>query len=486
MAPGTWILSTYADLYQIGYDPAVNPQNSLFQDDGFGYPFDQYYKYFGGTSMATPIVSGAAALVREYYMDAESHTPSAALLKATLINSAVDLLDENNDGANDNDFPIPNSHEGWGRIDVDEATDGDHEFFDGTSVAAGATISYEVVAAGGSPLKITVVWTDSPSTPAAGVNLVNNLDVTVTAPNGTTKYLGNDFAGGWSTTGGAADNRNNVENVYIQSATAGTWTIEVTGLSVPQGPQPFAIVVEGGTLTDVTPPTWPDGAILSQTGATGSTVTVDWSANPATAEGGVAGYDIYVGGVFDQAVLGTSTDATVTGLDDSTMYAIKVEARDSDANATTDGPSVSATTLDTTAPSWPDTTISSREVFETSFELNWVAATDINGIAIYRVFDGVDELTSTTGTSVTFTTATAETTYNLTVSAEDPSGNSTVGPAIVVTTAPDFADTNGSIFEDDIAWLAARGITLGCGENIFLSRKPADPRPDGHPADSRS
>jgi len=112
-----------------------------------------------------------------------------------------------------------------------------------------------VVSAGGSPLKITLVWSDFPSTESASVNLVNDLDLEVVAPNGTTTYLGNVFSGGWSATGGAADRRNNVENVYVQSATAGTYTIRVKGFNVPNGPQPYALVVDGGTLSAPPPPT---------------------------------------------------------------------------------------------------------------------------------------------------------------------------------------------------------------------------------------
>ena len=44
------------------------------------------YAYMGGTSMAAPLVAGCAALVRQYYVDERRSQPSAALLKATLIN----------------------------------------------------------------------------------------------------------------------------------------------------------------------------------------------------------------------------------------------------------------------------------------------------------------------------------------------------------------------------------------------------------------
>lgn len=42
----------------------------------------------------------------------------SALIKATLINSGVDILHENNDAFNDNDYPIPNNHEGWGPVNL--------------------------------------------------------------------------------------------------------------------------------------------------------------------------------------------------------------------------------------------------------------------------------------------------------------------------------------------------------------------------------
>jgi len=255
VAPGTWILSGYSDLYQFGYDGAPNPQNGAFQYDGWGTPYNDDYKYMGGTSMSNPITAGAAAVVRDYYDKAHGHQATAALTKATLINSAVDLLDENNDGVNDNAFPIPNNHEGWGLVNVAAATDGSAQFVDeGAGLTTGGTASHTYTVAGGSPLRVSVVWTDYPSTASAPVNLVNDLDVTVTGPGGVS-YRGNVFSGGWSTTGGSADRLNNVENVYIQSAAAGDWIVTVTGFNVPFGPQPYALVVDGvGAGTGNNPP----------------------------------------------------------------------------------------------------------------------------------------------------------------------------------------------------------------------------------------
>ena len=254
VAPGTFILSGYSDMYQQGYDAQPNPQNNAWQYDGWGYPYNQYYKYMGGTSMSNPLTAGAAAVVRDFYQKAYNHDASAALVKATLINSAVDMLDENNDGVNDNAYPIPNNHEGWGRVDVAAATDGTAQFVDSTdSLNTGGSVSYAyTVGSSGSPFKVTLVWTDYPGSTSAAKALVNDLDLVVTSPSGQI-YQGNVFANGWSTTGGAADRINNVENVYVQNAEAGTWTVQVKGYNVPSGPQTFALVVDGAFGTAPTP-----------------------------------------------------------------------------------------------------------------------------------------------------------------------------------------------------------------------------------------
>jgi len=246
VAPGTWVLSGYSDLYQERYDPSTNPQNNAWQYDGWGEPYSEYYKYMGGTSMASPLVAGGAAVVRDFYQKDYGHSASAALVKATLINSADDLLDENNDGVNDNAFPIPNVHEGWGRVNLANATDGSHQFVDETNgLQTGEEFTYQfIVDSAITPFKVTLVWSDYPSIEAAYKHLVNNLNLEVTSPTGDS-YLGNRFQGGWSITGGLPDKQNNAENVYVESPAPGSWTVKVQGYNVPNGPQPFALVLDG-------------------------------------------------------------------------------------------------------------------------------------------------------------------------------------------------------------------------------------------------
>ncbi|MGB7055883.1 MAG: S8 family serine peptidase [bacterium] len=227
----------------------ITPGQTVTSVSGFG---DTGYSIMDGTSMASPSAAGAAVLVRQYFVDgwypsgaaspADSLLPSAALLKAVLINSA----DRNMSG-----FTVPDNNVGWGRVDLDSVL-----YFTGDTrdlavvdnavgVSTGQYIEYTYnVASNAVPLRATLVWSDYPGAGGAGIKLVDNLDLTMTDP-GSTQYKGNVYAGGQSTTGGSYDTLNVEECVRIDAPQSGNWTIRVTGVNVPYGPQPFALVVTG-------------------------------------------------------------------------------------------------------------------------------------------------------------------------------------------------------------------------------------------------
>ncbi|MEM7352559.1 MAG: S8 family serine peptidase, partial [Acidobacteriota bacterium] len=207
-----------------------------------------------GTSMAAPGVAGSAALIRQYFTDgwyptgaanaSDAFTPSGALLKAMLINSGTDMSGV---------AAIPSNCQGWGRVTLDDALhfSGDNRGLfvedDSTGFAqgsSGATRTFNFnIASSSEPFKVSLTWTDFPSTPAASVNIINDLDLEVSGPGGT--FLGNVFSGGQSTTGGSADRVNTVEQVLIASPTPGAYTVTVRSFTVPNGPQPFALVATG-------------------------------------------------------------------------------------------------------------------------------------------------------------------------------------------------------------------------------------------------
>ncbi len=228
VAPGTNIVST---------------RSSRTDDAGWGV-YNEAYVYMGGTSMASPLTAGAVALVRQRYLAQGVH-PSAALIKATLAHTAVDIAGYGNPSRGAGQ-PIPNVHEGWGRVDAGAATASDlFRYWDGQVISeTGAVWSQAATFDGSRPLEVTLVWSDPPALPSAAKALVNDLDLFVVAPDGQF-YRGNFLLDGSSQPGGYPDAVNNVERVYVAEPMAGTWRVEVRGTNIPQGPQPFALVLSG-------------------------------------------------------------------------------------------------------------------------------------------------------------------------------------------------------------------------------------------------
>jgi serine protease AprX len=475
VAPGTWILSTYSDLYQAGYDGSPNPMTGFFQDDGWGYPYDAFYKYSSGTSMSAPLVAGAAAVIRQYFDVEEDHNPSAALVKAMLINSAVDMADENNDGVDDNDVPIPNIHEGWGRVDLAEAVDGDRLWFDSAAAETGLHTTYLVTAPGGAPLKMTLVWSDYPASPGANATLVNDLDLVVTAPNGTV-YRGNRFSGGWSVTGGSADRVNNVENAYLQTAAAGTWTVQVRGHDVAFGPQPFALVVDGATGTVNAAPDVVMVDPVQDSRVSGDTLL----RAAATDDTGVVSVRFSVG----STVLGTDTN----GADGWTMPWNISSLPDGPVTVTAraaDGAGLTAIESVVVEVDRPDPTVSLTAPSDgaTVSGSVTIAATASNAARVEFFVDGesigLDSSSAGGWTTVWNTAGFAEDAHVVSAVASGPTGpDATAEITLVVDNlrpGGSFTDDDSSVHQADIEAIAAAGITRGCNPPSFDRYCPDDP-----------
>jgi hypothetical protein len=191
---------------------------------------DAHHSYSSGTSHAAPQVAGAAALFTQFWKNTNSgQFPSPALVKAAIINTGQEM------NGSLTTAPIPNGNEGWGRLNMKFMlnTGVPMKYVNQTIEFSDSGNSHTLtgrVADPTKPVRVTLVWTDPPgvSDPA----LVNNLDLTVTI--GANTYLGNVFSNGVSVTGGTANNRDNVENVFLPAGIpAGTpFTIQITATAL--------------------------------------------------------------------------------------------------------------------------------------------------------------------------------------------------------------------------------------------------------------
>jgi hypothetical protein len=191
----------------------------------------QWYTASSGTSHSTPATAGAAALVRQWFINQSLTPPSPAMTKAFLTNAAHYM---NGTGANDT---LPSNNQGMGLLDLDRSFDGvsrilsDEDPGKMLTATGQARIFTGAVVDATKPLRISLAWTDKPGS-TSGAAWVNNLDLTVSV-NGTT-YKGNVFSGGNSVSGGSADPSNNLESVFLPAgiATGASVAITVTASNI--------------------------------------------------------------------------------------------------------------------------------------------------------------------------------------------------------------------------------------------------------------
>jgi len=232
VAPGTDILSA---------------RSSTAPADTFWglYAANPHYAFLGGTSMAAPLVSGCAALVREYYRTQRGHMPSAALLKATLLNgarslTAADALADHGD--------LPNYHQGFGFLYMpwvlpNPGVAFELQFLDTWQTPvqqlpdSGSRIRIQFSISGGVWLRICLVWTDLPARA-----LQNNLDLFVQHLPSRQKWVGNGNLPGSLK---IPDPENNVEVVRLDNPLPGEYLVQITATNLLAGPQDYALVVAG-------------------------------------------------------------------------------------------------------------------------------------------------------------------------------------------------------------------------------------------------
>ena len=452
VAPGTFILSTKSqkvDWEQWG-------QCGLTSDE------KNWYLYEGGTSMANPLTAGTCALIEQYYKEgwfvngtkdtSQGITPSAALVKATLLNGAWDMYPGQYGTGSYLEIPHrPNNVEGWGRVDLYNtlyfAGDSRNLIFDDhtTGITTGQTVTYTVCNQSNTePLKFTLVWTDPAASTSSSKQLVNNLDLKVTAPDGSTVYYPNG--------GSSPDDTNNVEGIDIpvSELQTGEYTVEVKGTNVPGNGgtntdhQPFALVVSGGGInfgeccTSYPPaPTNLTTSLPSQ-----NSVSLSWD-SVSTADH----YKIYrsngacPGGTFSYLATSTTNSYVDNSVSPGVTYSYKVTSVDSNGCESTDYSNCADATPYgdcTSAPTFNGLeSIGSITSNGCGFHLSWSAATnnctgDSTGI-VYNVYRSTTSgftpsdsnliASCVPNTYYNDTNVSAGTTYYYVVRAEDSTSN---------------------------------------------------------------
>ncbi len=226
VAPGTNILSARS------HHEEAEPLWGAYNKD---------YVWSGGTSMAAPLTAGAAAVVRQYLVeDRKIAEPSAALVKAVLIHTSFDLFPGQFGAVGKEKGQElltlrPNPDEGYGRVNVEDATSlaGSIVVDERAGLAAGESHIYPVGVERAGKLVATLVYTDAPGAVAAAAALVNDLDLVLVDASGKETALN--------------DRLNNTEMIEA-SVVPGKFEIRVKGSFVPQGlsaggKQAYALVV---------------------------------------------------------------------------------------------------------------------------------------------------------------------------------------------------------------------------------------------------
>jgi hypothetical protein len=350
--------------------------------------------------MSAPTIAGLAALVREYYTagfystgsrtPAQGLTPSGALIKATLIDSAFAL------GAS---APAPNFDSGYGRVQLDStlAFSGDpfalRAVDDRVGLFTGGMVMRAYDVAAGEPFRATLAWTDYPADLNATVARVNELKLEVIDPNGNVWFQtldGNGLPAQTQLPGDPHDLVNVEERLVFQTPTPGRWIVRVSAVDVAWGPQPFALVVRGA-LTDCPAPAAPTSLTFGT--PNDQQVLVSWGTVP-----GAAAYNVYRSlgacgaGPLSAVAMGetgtTVLDTTVSG---GTTYSYYVVAT-SDAEAYCESPPACDSVVPTgdcvVAPDFRGVTAAASDGGSTcSVTLEWDSATPYCGSQVrYNIY----------------------------------------------------------------------------------------------------
>ena len=227
------------------------------------------YARSNGTSMSSPAVTGVVALITEQWHKLHNNAnPGPAVLKALVVA-----------GARDTGNPGPDYTYGFGHVNAKASVDlviadaGKGTRIKTGSLAQGGTFEMPVVVRSAQDLRVVLQWLDPEiaflgNDDLAEVALVNDLDVKVIAPNGTTTlpYVLDKVNFTANATRGV-NTVDNTEMVEIAGAQPGVYRIIVTATKITdRSPQAFVLVANADpapVCRDITEQEAPYGDLVS-------------------------------------------------------------------------------------------------------------------------------------------------------------------------------------------------------------------------------
>jgi hypothetical protein len=147
----------------------------------------------------------------------------------------------------------PEFNAGWGRVDAESVLYYPVETrkliirSDTVGVTTGTFYvdSFQVMST--MPVRVCLAWIDTAAAASASRTLINNLNLEVTNPSGTS-YHGNIYTSGQSTANPTTWDTINVEEcvrVNTANVVTGKWKIYVRGVNVAYGPSAYAYAITG-------------------------------------------------------------------------------------------------------------------------------------------------------------------------------------------------------------------------------------------------
>ena len=249
-------------------DGRIKPEITSMGMRVFSTGFGSYF-YDTGTSMAAPGVTGGLTLLYQLFKQLNSgNNPKSGLMKAIVCNSG-------RDGGNSG----PDFSYGFGWLDLKRAAITiENNRYISSSIANGNQNTHSItVPANAAQLKVMLYWQDPPASLLSSQTLVNDVDLTVQTPLATTVYpkiLDTIPSHVTNTCTEGPDHINNIEQVVINSPSAGTYTIQVNGTSITQNsPQEYFIAYD--IVPDSTTLSFPIGG---ESFSTTDSALIQWDA----------------------------------------------------------------------------------------------------------------------------------------------------------------------------------------------------------------